>query len=863
MAVRPDQWATVERLYHAAQALPVEQRAPFLAEACPGDDALRREVESLLAQNHASASHVLSGGALAAAASLVSAIEGPTLIGRRLGGYQILDLLGAGGMGEVYRARDTRLGRDVAVKILPREFVSDPDRLARFEREARILASLNHPNIATIHEIEEADGVRAIVMELVEGETLADRIARGMQVRDALHVARQMADALHAAHAQGIVHRDLKPANVKITRGDGVKVLDFGLAKSDVHGAADLELTQSPTVTVGGTRQGLILGTAPYMSPEQVRGQTVDKRTDIWAFGCVLYEMLTGRSPFVRGTSAETLAAILERDPPWDAVPAATPSRVVRLLRRCLERDPARRLPDIADARSELDAALQSARAALPARAATTVAATAIVVLAAAALWLVRPEPPTGSIAILPFVNVSGNPDIDYLGDGITESLINSMSQVSNLAVMSRNSVFRYKGSNVDAQAVGRTLDVQAVLTGTVVQRGDDLSISTELVDVRNNRHLWGERYNRKLLDILAVQEDIATEISERLRLKLTGEQKQRLVREYTQNTDAYQLYLKGRYYWSKKTPDGFFKGIDYFQQAIRTDPNYAPAYAGMAAAYINLANYNFALIPPREAAVKAKAAASRALQIDDSLAAAHASAALVAYQWEWDWDTADREFKRAIELEPASSSTYEPTAASTYHWYAHYLMTMRQTEASLRAGQRALELDPLDLANNAHQGWHPLFLRRYDESIEPLKRAIELDQTFTVPQWYLGLAYEQRRDFAAAIRQFETCVRLTNGRPSMLALLGHAYAAAGQRREAEAILQQLAAVSARSYVPSYPVAVIHAALGNKEAAFASLERAYEARDSWLDYVALDPRLDSLRSDSRFADLLRRMNLRP
>jgi len=864
MAIRPELWATVERLYHAAQALAVEQRAPFLAEAC-ADQTVRREVESLLAQ-HGSATDALTRGAVAAAAAgLASDVGRSMVVGRRFGVYQVLAPLGAGGMGEVYRARDTRLGRNVAIKIVPHEFTSLPNRLARCEREARMLAALNHPHIAAIYGIEDDEGIHALVLELVDGETLAERIARGpLPVAQALEIARQIADALDAAHEKGIVHRDLKPANIKITPEGIVKVLDFGLAKLESAGSGQLAAgSESPTVTVNATHAGLIVGTAAYMSPEQARGLPVDKRTDIWAFGCVLYEMLTGRAAFARDTLADTLSAVLDRDPQWDALPAATPSRVVRLLRRCLDKDPARRLPYISGARVELDAALQPARVPLPSRVTTAVVAASLLVLAAAGLWLVRPAPPTGSIAILPFVNASGNQDVDYLGDGITESLINSLSQVPNLAVMSRNSVFRYKGRNVDAQAVGRTLDVQAVLTGTVAQRGDDLTISTELVDVRNNRHLWGERYNRKLLDILAVQEDIATEISDRLRIKLTGEQKQRLVKQYTQNTDAYQLYLKGRYYWNKKTADGFYKGIDYFQQAIQVDPNYAPAYAGMAALYINLANYNFALIPPREAAVKAKAAATRALQIDDSLASAHASAALVAYQWEWDWDTAEREFQRAIQLEPASSSTYEPTPASTYHWYAHYLMTMRQTEASSRAWRRALEMDPLDLANNAHQGWHSLFLRRYDESVELLKNAIELDPTFPVPQWYLGLAYEQQGAFEAAIRQFETCVRLTGGRPSMLALLGHAYAAAGQRRQAQAILQQLAAASAHSYVPNYPVAVIQAALGQTDDAFASLEKAYDDRDSWMDYVALDPRLDSLRSDSRFADLLRRMNLRP
>ena len=450
---------------------------------------------------------------------------------------------------------------------------------------------------------------------------------------------------------------------------------------------------------------------------------------------------------------------------------------------------------------------------------------------------------------------------MEYLGDGITESLINTLSQVPNLAVMSRNSVFRYKGRETDAQAAGQTLKVQAVLTGRVGQRGDGLSISAELIDVRNNRHLWGEQYHRRVTDILAVQEEISTEISEKLRFKLTGDEKKRLIKRYTQNAEAYQLYLQGRYYWNKRTAAGFNKGIEYFKKAIEADPNYAPAYAGLAYLYSNLANYNFALMPPKEAWAKAKPAALQALKIDDTLAAAHASLALLAYQYEWDWPNAEKEFKRALELDPSSSSTYEPSPSSTYHWYAHYLMSMGRTQESFRAGRRALDLDPVDLPISAHQGWYYLWTRDYDRAIEPLQKTIQMDPTFPVPQWYLGLAYEQKGAFRDAIAQFQNCVRITSGRPSMVALLGHAYAAANQRSEARAILQQLSALSKEKYVPSYPVAAIYAALGEKDEALARLERAYDERDPWMAYLALDPRLDGLHSDPRFANLLRRMNL--
>ena len=393
-----------------------------------------------------------------------------------------------------------------------------------------------------------------------------------------------------------------------------------------------------------------------------------------------------------------------------------------------------------------------------------------------------------------------------------------------------------------------------AVLTGSVVQRGDELSVRAELIEVRNNRHLWGEQYTRKAGDILSLQEEISAAISERLQPALTGEQKKRIAKRYTDNTQAYQLYLKGRYYWSKKTEDGFRKGIDYFEQAIKVDPNYAPAYAEMAELYTNMANYNFALIPPRDAWAKARTAAGKARQIDDSLGTAHASLAIGYYYFDWDWANAEKEFKRALEV--------DPSLVTAYHWYAHYLFSMGRTEESFRINHRALDLDPLDLPSSAHVGWHYVFMRQYDLAIEPLQKTIDMSPDWPVARWYLGLAYEQKGAYDDAIREFQYCVRVTSDRPSMLALLGHAYAAAGRKKEARAVLEKLSALAKQRYVASYPVAVVYAALGDKEQALARLERAYDEGDSWMDYLGVDPRLDPLRSDPRFVDLMRRMNLR-
>jgi len=785
----------------------------------------------------------------------------PLVPSTRLGPYEIAGPIGAGGMGEVYRARDPRLGRDVAIKVLPEHLARDPDALARFEREARAIAALSHPNILAIYDVGREGGLSYAVMELLEGETLRGRLARGpLPWTEAVRVGASVADGLASAHAKGIVHRDLKPENIFLTVDERAKVLDFGLARQSPPSRTD-----GQTAT-GMTEPGTVMGTVGYMSPEQVRGEPVGPASDVFSFGCMLYEMVAGRRPFARETPVQTMAAILEQAPP----PLSAPAGLDRIVLRCLEKDPAARTLSARDLSTALHglrrtpAAAETVPSSRPphrVRLLLGAALAVVVVASSAAIYYRGWRGATKSIAILPFVNASGNPEMEYLGDGITESLINSLSQASDLAVMSRNAVFRYKGRESDAQEVGRRLHVQAVLFGRVVQRGDSLSISAELIDVGTNRQLWGDRFNRGTGDILAVQQEISSRIAERLQLKLTGEQKRRLARSYTDNVEAYQLYLKGRYYWNKKTADGFRKGIEHFQKAIDLDANYAPAYAGIAACYTNLANYNFALLPPREAWEKAKAAATRAVEIDDTLAAGHAALALVSYQWEWNWPGADEEFRRALALDPGSASTYEPNPASTYHWYSHFLMTVGRREESFQTGRQAVSLDPLDLACNAHQGWYYLWTREYDRALDPLKKAIELDPAFPVPQWYLGLIYEQLGRNQEAIEQFAACVRTTAERPSMVALLGHAYAVAGKRSQAEAILTRLLALRSERYVPAYPVATIYAALGRSDDALTWLERAYDEHDSWMNYLGLDPRLDSLRPDPRFSALLQRMKL--
>ena len=781
-------------------------------------------------------------------------------VGQRLGKYRIERLLGQGGMGSVYLAFDTRLYRQVAVKIVEGPLDGD-DSPARILREARSAAALKHPGICTIYEVGVVDGIAFIAMEYVEGRSVDAKLHDGpLPIDEAVACAIQAADALAYAHAHDVIHRDLKAANVIISPNGQLEIVDFGLARR-----ADPSM-ENATTYVSVASAGVAMGTPYAMAPEQVRGEPTDARTDIWALGVLLHEMLTAAKPFTAATLAELFSSIL-RDAPAP-LPATVPPGIAAVIERCLQKDPEARFKCAADVRAALESADRSlATAALPRRPTSlgrilVLAAGALVaVLTAEWYWQSTPALALNSVAVLPFAIVGGDGAVDYLGDGITDGLINSLAQASNITVVSRNAAFRFKGTDVDAQRAGQALKVRTAVTGRVARRGEDLSISVELIDVASNARIWGDTFNRKVSDLLTVQDEISTEITDALHLRLSGRERQGLTKRYTENTSAHQLYLRGRYEWNKKTPDGFNQGIKLFEEAIELDPNYAPAYAGLAAIYNNAANYNFSLFPPREAWAKAKVAAERAIQIDDSLASAHASLALVYYQWEWDWPAAEREFKRALELAGSVPSMYEPAPSATNHWYAHFLMTMGRTDESLAAGRRALQLDPVDTAANAHQGWHYLWTRSYDQAVPLLQQAIEMYPAFSVNRWYLGMVYEQQGELDKALEQFDYSVRVTSALPSMVALRGHALAMAGRRQDAEAVLDELLAQGQQRYVPPYPIAAIHAALGNHGAAFEWLEKAYVGRDSWLNYVALDPRLDSLRADRRFTDLLHRMKL--
>jgi serine/threonine protein kinase/tetratricopeptide (TPR) repeat protein len=805
----------------------------------------------------------------------------PLSAGDQLGPYKILASIGAGGMGEVYRAQDAKLGRDVALKVLPAEMAHDPERLARFHREAKALAQLDHPNIVTIHSVEECNGVHFLTMQLVEGRSL-DRVipASGLPLEQIVEIARALGDALAVAHDKGIVHRDLKPGNVMVTNEGHVKVLDFGLAK-DVRAAngGDLTLTSDSQ-----TQIGVVMGTPAYMSPEQAAGRLLDHRTDILSLGVVLHEMATGRRPFEGTSSAELVSAILRDTPPsvTDARPDL-PSDLARIIRRCLEKDPTHRVQTARDVSNEFrDLARQTSQK-LAAATTSTSSSRAVpaadsgiphadevsgvkrhaIALTIAAILLAIGFAGVGiylkgskagqvdSIAVLPLENRSNDPEAEYISDGITESINNSLTRLPSLRVIPHSVASHYRGKSMDMRKVGDELRVQAVLTGSIAQRGDDLTVNVELDDVRNGKQLWGERYNRKLADLLAVQNEIAREVSQLLRSQLSAEDQQKLTKGSTDNPEAYQLYLKGKYYTNKLSKAGFSKGIEYFNQAIALDHQYGLAYSGLAYNYINQDDW---FMPPNEAGPKTREAAQKALAIDESDGGAHLSMAIVTHWYDWNWAAAESEFKRAIELNP---NNWE---AHTY--YSWFLAPMGRNDQSIAEAKRAQQADPLSGFANFNVGGALVFARQWDPAIEQLHRAIEVDPTFWFSHCFLGRAYEQKGKLPEAIAEFQRALELEEDNAEIWSGLGHAYALSGKRAEAQKVLEHLKGVSAHSWVAPYNIAVIYAGLGEKEQAFAFLDQAYKDRSYYLPtYLATDARIDSLRSDPRFVELRKRVGL--
>ena len=767
--------------------------------------------------------------------------------GGELGRYRIDSMIGAGGMGVVYRATDVALRRDVALKILSPEFAGDPDRQARFRREAQMLAALNHPNIATLYGLEQADGVQFLVMELVPGATLAEQIEAGpVPLHAALSIAGQTAEALEAAHEKGITHRDIKPANIKVTPEGRVKVLDFGLAKaSSLSGIA---AEAASTMTADLTVEGQVVGTPAYMSPEQVRGLPASSQSDVWAFGCVLFELLSGRHAFGGDSVTETLARVLEREPDWKALPAATPAQIVDLLKRCLQKDPSRRPSTLTDARRAIASA--SRRRWRPARRHVLAAASAgLVLLAAIAVsWVFGDRNLTGvSLAILPLDNESGDPEQDYLSQGLSESLITRLSGAPGLKVVSRDSAFRYGGKSHDPREVGRALGTVRLLRGRLLRRGDRLSVGVELLDTRDGTLLWSEQWERPASGMLEIEQEIDREL--RLRLPVAAEPR---VTAPTGNAEAFRLYLRGRYFWNTRTEPNLRRSAEAFQQAIEIDPGYSLAWAGLADAFLMLGGWS--VLEPKEAYPRAKAAAERAIALDPLLAEPHATLGYLKTIYDRDWRGAEASFRRAIDL--------RPDYATAHHWYAFYLQTIGDIDGSLVQIERASAADPLSPVINSERSFCYSYARQFERALQEAQRFIAIEPASAYARVLLAQAYAQLGRTREAEAELDTLME--GPRPGVVTLgrVAVVYALIGKRDQARAILRELLDAARGRYVYPALIAQVYAALGDRDPAIEYFERAIADRSlvaSWLR----GPELDPIRSDPRFKGLFARLGLKP
>jgi eukaryotic-like serine/threonine-protein kinase len=793
------------------------------------------------------------------------------MVGRTISHYRIEDRLGGGGMGVVYRALDLKLGRSVALKFLPSQMVRDHQALERFQREARAASALNHANICTIHEIDESDGHPFIVMEYLEGQSLKQMITgKPLGNTQILEIAIQITEALEAAHESGIIHRDLKPGNIFVTRRGQAKILDFGLAKLMQTPSTLDEKGSDALPTAAETRdltsRGVALGTVAYMSPEQARGEDLDQRSDLFSLGAVLYEMGTGRLAFGFGTTAVVFDAILNRTPvPATRLNPELLPDISWITSKLLEKDRRLRYQAAVELRADLKRVKRDTESAgVPALvtppsvdhrrrkmilgAAVLCSALAIGTFVGRRIW----HGLTGgssdrihSIAVLPFSNVGSDSNIEYLADGVTEGIISSLSRVPELRVMARSTVFSYKGRDISAQKVGKDLQVDAVLLGKITQRGDTLSIQTDLVRVSDGSELWGEQYTRKVSDLFALQGEIAKEIYDSLRPKLAGAEAKELAKHDTENPEAYQLYLQGLFYWNKWTQDGFQKAIDFFRQAAEKDPAYAQAYAGLANAYTFMGASGY--VAPQQVWQSAKSAAMQSVKIDDSLPEGHISLALVRENFDWDWAGSEKEFKRAIELNPNS--------AEAHHWYGDFLTRLGRFDEARVELRKAQALDPLSLLINSSLGRELYFARSYPAAIEQFRKTLDMDRNFVPAQHGIELAYAQNGMLREAVAERQKVLTLS-GSPDLAAAIGDDYKTSGYDGVLQSWLEGLIEVSKRAYVSSYNVAQIQARLGKKVEALATLERAYASRDGNLTYLKVDPLFDDLRPDPKFHEFV-------
>ena len=894
--MKSERWNEIDEILQSVLERPSAEREAYLAEVCAGDEELRREVATLMT-SHEHAGSFMAAPALQGSGDIFEA-EPKLKDGDSVGPYRITKPIGRGGMGEVYLAVHTAQSREVALKILPQHFLSDEQRVLRFRREAQAVLALNHPNVLTVYDIGEAAGVQYISTELVEGETLRQRMRNArLTIEEAVDIAVQIAGALAYAHEKGVIHRDVKPENIMLRPDGYVKVLDFGIAKLIERQAPSVtnNVNEAPTRMKNSTTPGMVMGTADYMSPEQARGLPVDERTDTWSLGVILYEMLCGHRPFEGETPSDVISLILQRAPKqFSTLLPGAPPEIEQIVSKALSKSKderyqtakdfqadLRRFKRHYDHESEIDSSTSpggtgnvdgastdghgsgtTMRSASPTASSAEYKLGATLLLAGLVLAITGlfyfsryggdGKTAVNSLAVLPFTNASGDVNTEYLADGISESLINSLSQLPRLKVIARSSVFTYKGKEIDIQRVANALGVQAIVTGRVVQRGDNLQISVEMVDASDKTLMWGNQYNRKAVDLQAVQEEIAREISERLRFRLTGEEQKRVTKHYTDNPEAYKLYLEGRFYWGKRTDEGLKKSIDYFNRAIKVDPNYALAYTGLANSYSFLGTLY--LLSPKEAFARATVVAGRALEIDDQLAEARLSLAIIKFFYEWNWAEGEKECQEAIRL--------NPNLAQAHYVYAQYFALAGRFDDAIREARRSQELDPLAGDINTTAGWIYYFARRTDEAMKEYNRVIEIDPNFFRAHRLLGLCYLQKNRPEEAIAEMQKSVALSENSPEEIAYLGYAYAVLGRRDEARKVIEKLNTLANEKYVSPYLMALIYTGLDERDQAIGWLEKSYEARSSNMMFLKVDPKFDNIRSDPKFQDIERRVGLR-
>jgi eukaryotic-like serine/threonine-protein kinase len=863
-------------LFQGALEVDKDRRAAFLDRGCGDDEELRKEVEALLAYDKR-AERFIESPAIQEAPELIADDEdSSTVTMDAVGPFKLVRKLGSGGMGEVYLARDSRLGRNVALKLLDRNLIADSGSRMRFLREARLASALDHPNICTIHEVGEAAGLLFIAMQYVEGETLKQVIAsHPLDLESLLSMSLQVSNALAAAHTQGIIHRDIKSSNIMITPGGQAKVLDFGLARPLEREDDDSELTHA----------GAVMGTPTYMSPEQARGERTDHRSDIFSLGVVMYEMATGRTPFKCKSREQTMNAVIHQPhAPVAELNNEVPSELCAVIDKALAKQADDRYQSVGDVTNELrrvakivglegynssdplmvpyvppstSGGWSRKRGSIPPLWQVT-ASCLLVVMAAAITYLMFFRNASSlsageikSLAVLPLENLSGDPSQEYFADGMTDALIGDLAKITGLQVISRTSSMHYKGTKQPLNEIARELKVDAVVEGTVQRSGDRVRVRAQLIRASTDQHLWSETYERDLRDVLALESEIAQAVVREIQMKITPDEQARLSDRVGVNRKALDDYLQGRYLLGRK--EQLHRAIEYFQSALKQDPNYAPAYAGLAASYNTSQSVAISELPPLEARRQAEAAALKALQLDGTLAEAHAALGYI-YHYDWNWDAAEQELRRAIELDPNSAQ-------------AHSIYSLHLSANEKRAGEaiaeadRAQELDPLSLSASTLRGFVLTNARRYDEAIEQLRRVIALDPNNYLAHWFLGAAYAADRRFDEAIAVSERAVVLSNRAPGALGVLGMCYGLAGRKAEATKILNELLALNRHRYVT--PVALVDAyiGLGAKDQTFAWLEKAYQERSNFMAYLKVQAITDPLRNDPRFDELLRRMGI--